>query len=325
MKATAIAHANIAFVKYWGRSDDELNLPLNDSISMNLSNAFTKTTVEFDESLKQDEVRINGKQPSEKARNRVTKFLDLVRDLAGTELRARVWSENNFPTACGIASSASAGAALALACCKALGLSLEERFVSRLARRFSGSAARSIPAGFVRWKAATSDELSFAYSIAPPGHWKLCDIVAVVSREEKSISSAEGHRLAKTSPFLEARVRDASKRVEIVEKAILEKDLTILGQEIERDTISMHAVMMTSRPSLIYWRPETLKLMLLVRKWRREGLECYFTIDAGPNVHLICRPNFEREVVTLLKEEGIDGILTNYPGEGARLTDKHLF
>ncbi len=332
MKATAIAHANIAFVKYWGNRNDEagkegLNLPYNDSISMNLDNAITKTTVEFSPDYKEDVVIINGKVVEGRKKERVVNFLNFVRELASVEHKCKVASENNFPMGCGIASSASAGAALALACCKALGLPTEESFVSRMARRFSGSASRSVPPGFVRWKASENDEECFATSIASPHHWKLCDVVAMVSEEHKKVTSAQGHLLAKTSPFFKARLEEVKERVEKVHQAILDKDIATLGEEIEREAISMHVVMMTSSPPLFYWSPETIALIKALHEWRESGeVQAYFTIDAGPNVHLICEEREKDKLLELL--QGLPFLkrtFINFPSEGAKLVKEHLF
>ncbi|MBI3764764.1 MAG: diphosphomevalonate decarboxylase, partial [Chloroflexi bacterium] len=181
--ATAVSCANIAFIKYWGNRDSDLRLPANSSLSMNLAGLETRTTVAFDSALPGDEVVIDGVPQSGPAKERVSKHLDHVRRLARLESPARVGSVNNFPIGTGIASSASAFAALTVAACAAAGLLLSERELSALARLGSGSAARSVPGGFVEWIAAERHEDSFAFSIAPPEHWALVDLVAVVSRE----------------------------------------------------------------------------------------------------------------------------------------------
>ena len=183
--ATAQAFPNIAFIKYWGNRDEALRMPANGSISMNLDGLFTRTTVSFQPSLPFDELVINGRDVSGPGLGRVSAILDLIRGMAKIEEQAEVVSENNFPSGAGIASSASAFAALALAAGKAAGLNLSERELSRLARRGSGSAARSIPTGFVEWQAGTSDEDSFAFSIAPPEHWALTDCIAIISAVHK--------------------------------------------------------------------------------------------------------------------------------------------
>ncbi len=284
----AQAHPNIAFIKYWGNRDDALRLPANGSISMNLEGLFTRTSVSFQPSSALDEFVLNGREMTGHPLERVTALLDLVRAKTGLKHRAEVVSENNFPTGAGIASSASAFAALALAASKAAGLDLPEAELSRLARRGSGSACRSVPGGFVEWLSGTGDEDSFAVSISPPEHWALADCIAIVSAEHKPTGSTEGHALAGTSPLQEARVTDAPRRLEACRAAILNRDFNVLAEIIEHDSNLMHAVMMTSHPALFYWEPATLRVMDAVRTWRKSGLQAAYTIDAGPNVHVIC-------------------------------------
>lgn len=198
---TAVAHPNIAFIKYWGNRDAALRIPLNGSISMNLAGLETRTSVRFDESLSSDQFALNGQIQAGKPLHRVSVFLDGIRRLANLRLFAVVESENNFPLGAGIASSASAFAALALAGSQAAGLNLPEKDLSRLARLGSGSAARSVPSGYVEWQAGQSDADSFAFSIAGPDHWKLVDLIAIVDPLEKVTGSSEGHDLAATSPL----------------------------------------------------------------------------------------------------------------------------
>jgi diphosphomevalonate decarboxylase len=285
---TAQAHPNIAFIKYWGNRDDALRLPANGSISMNLEGLFTRTLVSFQPSSALDEFVLNGREMTGHPLERVTALLDLVRAKAGLKHRAEVVSENNFPTGAGIASSASAFAALALAASKAAGLELPEAELSRLARRGSGSACRSVPGGIVEWLSGMGDEDSFAVSISPPDHWALADCIAIVSAEHKPTGSTEGHALAGTSPLQNARVADAPRRLEACRAAILNRDFNMLAEIIEHDSNLMHAVMMTSHPALFYWEPATLRVMDAVRAWRKDGLPAAYTIDAGPNVHVIC-------------------------------------
>src|SRR5512139_1802766 len=286
--ATAQANPNIAFIKYWGNRDDILRIPSNGSLSMNLKGLYTRTTVSFQPSLPFDELIINGHEVTGAGLARISHMLDIIRGMAKVHERAEVLSENNFPSGTGIASSASAFAALALAGSKAAGLDLSERELSRLARRGSGSAARSIPSGFVEWQAGTSDEDSFAFSIAEPSHWDLVDCVAIVSAAHKKIGSSEGHAITDTSPLQAVRVADAPRRLDICRRAILERDFSAFASIIELDSDMMHGVMMTSTPALHYWKPASLEVMNCVRQWRAEGMQVCYTVDAGPNVHVIC-------------------------------------
>jgi len=286
--ATGVACANIALIKYWGNRDQELNLPSNGSISMNLAGLETRTTVSFDPDLASDQLSINVQPATPSALARVRVFLDRVRALAGITHFASVVSANNFPTGAGIASSASAFAALSLAATHAARLELAESDLSRLARLGSGSACRSIPGGFVEWRAGEDDQDSFAYSIAPPDHWDLVDCIAVLSENPKQTSSLEGHALADSSPLQAARVADAPRRLEVCRRALQERDFMRLSEIVELDSNLMHAVMLTSTPRLIYWLPATLTILQEVGDWRRDGLPVCYTVDAGPNVHVLC-------------------------------------
>jgi diphosphomevalonate decarboxylase len=318
--ATAQANPNIAFIKYWGNRDNSLRLPINGSISMNLDGLFTRTTVSFLPSLTLDELVINDSEIMGKGLERVSAILEIVRQSAGIGFRARVISESNFPTGAGIASSAAAFAALALAATKASGLEWSESQISRLARLGSGSASRSIPSGFVEWKMGTGDENCFAVSIASPEHWALADCVTIVSSGHKTTGSTEGHVLAPTSPLEAARVADTPRRLDICRKAIQERDFSRFAEIIEHDSDLMHAVMMTSRPALFYWQPATLAVMEAVRNLRKGGLPAAYTIDAGPNVHVICLKEETEKVSDYLKSiPGVSNVLTAKVGGAATL------
>lgn len=325
MKATAVANSNIAFVKYWGNADPVLHLPANPSISVNLDGLSTTTTVVFLAEQEAHEVMINDAPASDAALRRVTAHLERVRALAGTKLRARVVSRSNFPAGTGLASSASAFAALTLATAAALGLTLTEDALSALARLGSGSACRSIPPGFVEWPVGESHETSFARSIAPPEHWPLRDCIAIVSTVHKAVGSAEGKSRAPSSPLYRARVEGAAARVAACRSAILRRDLPALGKVMEADTVMMHAITMTSRPPIYYWTPATLRIIRAVVAWRAEGLPVYHTEDAGPNVHCLCEEADAAEVARRLEAlPGVRQVRVTRPGGGARLVSEHL-
>jgi diphosphomevalonate decarboxylase len=318
--STALAHPNIAFIKYWGNRDNHLRLPVNGSISMNLDGLFTRTTVTFSASLPTDSLLINSKPVSGKGLERVSSILDLVRGTAKINERAEVTSENNFPAGAGIASSAAAFAALALAGSKAAGLNLSEPELSVLARRGSGSASRSIPAGFVEWQMGQGESDSYAFSIAPVDHWNLVDCVAIVSAAHKKTGSTEGHAIAVTSPLQNARVDDASRRLDLCRNAILKKDFETFANIIEHDSDMMHSVMMTSNPPLMYWQAATVEIFHQVREWRAGGLPVGYTVDAGANVHVLCLGEYKAEVEKRLRElPGVSDVLTAGVGGGAKI------
>ena len=255
--ATAISCPNIALIKYWGNRDERLRLPANGSISMNLGGLYTRSQVVFDEAFEEDSLELNGAETVGPALERVQHISGPLRQLSGSNHKARVISENNFPIGTGIASSASAFASLALAASTAAGLELSERQLSRLARLGSGSASRSVPGGYVEWLTGEKDEESYAYTIAPADHWKLADCVAIVSQAHKPTGSSEGHPLAETSPLQAARVADTPRRLVLCRQAILDRDFESLAELVELDSNLMHAVMMTSMPPLLYWQPAT--------------------------------------------------------------------
>jgi diphosphomevalonate decarboxylase len=317
---SSLAHPNIAFIKYWGNRDNTLRIPSNGSISMNLASLETRTSVEISPEFAYDSLTLNGHRESGAALVRVKAFLDLLRETSGKMIYAHVRSENNFPVSAGIASSASAFAALAAAGSKAFGLELSEKELSILARRGSGSASRSIPSGFVEWHAGRTNASSFAATIAPAEHWELWDCVTVVTDQPKKTGSTEGHQLASTSPFQEARVKDAPRRLEICRKAILEKDFEALAGIIELDSDMMHAVMMTSQIPLMYWSPKSLEIMHEVAQWRKSGIPAAYTLDAGPNVHVICTKAYANRIrAHLEKIPGIARVLSSGVGSGVQI------
>lgn len=319
MKTTAKAPSNIAFVKYWGRKDEQLRLPENGSISMNLSGLQTTTTVEFSDKFEQDEIIFNGiKEDLEN--NRAIKHLDRIRKIAGIQTKAKVKTSNNFPTGTGLSSSASGFAALTVAASNAAGLNLSEKELSILARQGSGSACRSIPDGFVQWLDGDSSETSYAVSIFSPDYFDIADVVAVVSTDKKFLATSEGQKSARTSPFFEYRLKNIKNKINRVKKAIEDKNFSEFGDLIEKETLEFHSILFTSDPPLFYWTPETVKVMKFVQGLRREGLECYFTINTGQDVHVICKKEDAEEVSEELKKlpEVIKTII-NYPSLGAHL------
>jgi len=318
--ATALASPNIAFIKYWGDQDPCLRIPANSSLSMNLAGLITRTQVTFDPHPSEDALTVNGEGITGVSLVRVSDFLDRVRQLAGFDYTAVVDSTNNFPTGAGIASSASAFAALSLAASAAAGLNLSQPELSRLARTGSGSACRSVPGGFVEWQAGSHDEDSYAFSFAQPAHWDLVDCIVIISQLHKLVGSTSGHALALSSPIQTARVLDAPRRLEICRRAILEKDFQTFADIIELDSNLMHAIMITSTPPLLYWQPTTLAVMRVVQDWRQAGLPVAYTIDAGPNIHVLTSSAYAPEVVArLVQLENVLQVLTASPGGPAWL------
>lgn len=287
---------------------------------MNLAGLTSTTQVRFSPDLEADRLTINDAAVHGAGLERAARLLDQVRAIAGLNCFAEVRSTNNFPTGAGIASSASGFAALTVAAAHAAGLDLEPWQLSRLARTASGSACRSIPGGFVEWKACDDDQCSYAESFAPPEHWDLVDCIAVVSLEHKSTVSQDGHALANTSPLQSSRVAGAPQRIEICRRAVLERDFDALANVVELDSNLMHAVIMTSNPPILYWQPGTIAVMQSVAAWRKAGLPACFTVDAGPNVHVLCPAASAQAVSARLQEiEAVREVRIAHPGGPARL------
>ncbi len=322
-RATALAHPNIALIKYWGNRDAYWRIPANDSLSFNLEGLWTRTTVTFRPDLGTDRLVLHGRPVTGETLARVQRVLDEVRAASGLAWSAEVLSENNFPMGTGIASSASAFAALALAAAAAAGLTWSERALSRLARLGSGSAARSVPGGFVLWRAGRGHEDSFAYTFAPAEHWALADCIAVVSTRPKVVGSSQGHALAATSPLQAARVADTPRRLALAQDAILRRDFAQLAEVVELDTHLMHAVMQTSQPRLLYWHRASLEVMHAVRAWRAAGRPVAYTLDAGPNVHVLCPATLAESVAAdLAVLPGVNEVRVATVGGPARVLEE---
>ncbi|OGH41633.1 MAG: diphosphomevalonate decarboxylase [Candidatus Levybacteria bacterium RIFCSPLOWO2_02_FULL_36_8b] len=325
MKATAIAPSNIAFIKYWGRKNEVLRLPSNGSISMNLSNLLTTTTVEFNSSFKEDVIIIDDRK-EESEGNRAIKHLDRIRKIAKIDLKARVVTKNNFPTGTGLSSSASGFAALTVAASAAAGLNLSKKELSILARQGSGSACRSIPDGFVEWLDGDTNETSYGISLHTENYWDIVDVVAVVSRNKKEVSTTEGQKLASSSPFFKVRKEKIKAKIKLIKKYLKEKDFTKFGELVEAEALELHAIMLTSSPSLIYLLPGSLRIMHLAKKWRQEGLQVYFTVNTGQDIHLICEKKDVETLAGKLEEiEDVQKTIINYCSKGARIVLAHLF
>ncbi len=326
MKATARAHANIALVKYWGKRDRELNLPSVGSISLTLRELFTETAVEFTSELTTDELILNDRPATPEQTGRVSRFLDLIRTQAGIKQAARVISRNNFPTGAGLASSASAFAALALAGTRAAGLTLPPRELSILARQGSGSAARSIFGGFVEMHRGTRSDGQDAYAepLADDHFWDLRLLIAITDEGEKPLGSTAGmEHTAHTSPYYSEWVRSSEADLAEMRAAILARDFSKVGELAEFSCLKMHALAMSARPGIVYWNGTTVELLQAVREQRKSGLEAYFTIDAGPQVKVLCLPENVSAVRDFLSGfPGVQRVLETSPGPAAHLIEE---
>lgn len=321
--------ANIAFIKYWGRRDDQKYLPVSDTISMNLSQCYTTVELEvvndaavrelYIREYKSDEYRKDTGKAFEKA----VKFYHTVKGYlkVDDDFGFRLKSANSFPKQAGIASSASFFSALALAYTTAFGKKLSAKELSVLSRLSgSGSACRSIVDGYALWKKGTGSETSYAVQLAPPGYWNVVDLVVIVTAEAKKVTSTEAHKTAWTSSFYPNRLKELKSRVPSFKKAFKAKDFSAIGKLIEEDTLSMHIVMMTQTPPNYYLSGKTLELMKKTVALRAQGIEAYYSIDAGENIHIICEKKNERKVYDyFVKQPEVQEIIVNYPCEGTRL------
>ncbi len=325
MKATAVAPSNIAFIKYWGKKNEKLRIPENGSVSMNLSNLLTTTTVEFSPKFKEDRLIYNGKVEKING-NRAIEHINRIRKIAKVKTHVKIVTKNNFPSDTGLSSSASGFAALTLAAVKALGLKLSEKELSILARLGSGSACRSIPDGFVEWLDGKTSDASFSYTLFKKDHWDIRDVVAVVSAKVKDVSTTLGQKGAKESPFFKVRRDLMSKKLKDCKRMLKEKNFEEFGELIEAEALELHSIMLTSKPSLIYLLPETLELMRLTRQWRANGLSVYFTLNTGQNIHLIVEGKNAAALKEKLKKISfVKKIIDNKPADGARISNSHLF
>jgi len=313
--ATVRTHANIALAKYWGKADIARNLPAVPSLSLTLAGMRTTTEVRFTSELAADELWLSGKPQPGKPLERASKLLSEVRALAGVRTFARVRSHNDFPTASGLASSASGFAALALAAVKALDLRLPLERVTALARAASASAARSLYGGYVELLASAEH----ATRVAPPEHWPLTMLVAVTSEAAKDTGSTDGmQHTARTSPYYASWVTDAPRLFAEVKAAVLAKDFERLAPAVEQSALAMHASMLAASPALIYFRPATLAVIETVRDLRRAGTAACFTIDAGPHVKVLVEPKDAALVrERLARAPGVLRVLESAPGPDA--------
>lgn len=319
MKAKARAHANIALIKYWGKSDEELALPMNSSLSLTLDAFYTETEVKFTSSIDEDIFFLNGKEDRDTL-PKVSKFLDLFRVARNIDEKAIVKTINYVPTAAGLASSASGFAALAAATNKASGLDLNSRELSTFARKGSGSATRSIYGGIVEWQKGVSDQTSFAVEI-DDASWDIGMVVVIVNNKEKSISSRDGMKSTiLTSPFYENWPEDSQKDLREIKIAIKEKDFEKMGYITERNALKMHATMLGANPPIMYFEPKSILVMQIVHELRDKGIPCFFTMDAGPNVKILCRLSQGQMIKKrLMKDFKEDKIIVTGPGPDVKI------
>lgn len=332
MKTTVKVNSNVALVKYWGKRDEKLILPNNSNISVAFDNLSTVTTVEFDTKYEKDIFVLDDKKIMKgPVLEKTISHLNKIRERANITTKAKIVSKNNFPTAAGLASSASGFSALAFAGSKAAGLDLAQKELSILSRLSgSGSASRSLQGGFVEWQKGEKEDGSDSYAvqIAKPDYWsEFRIIVTIVTKATKKTSSTKGmNATVKTSPMYQGWLDTIEQDLKTMRNGISEKNFSKVGKIAESNCLKMHATMITTDPSLIYWEPDTIRVMKSVQNWREEGLESYFTIDAGPQVKVICLDKNAQELEKRLQNiEGVKQTIVCKVGGEAELINNHLF
>ncbi len=323
-RAAAFAPINIALVKYWGKRDPELNLPCASSLSVALAELGSLTVVAPAEELAANIMVVNDEPIDGAGLVKVSRVLRAIRKMAGdTEVRAGIRGVNTVPTAQGLASSASAFAALATAACAAYGVNADEFTLSRLARTGSGSASRSVQGGWVVWHRGERDdgEDSYGEQLHDAEYWPLRALVAHIDIGRKKVSSTEGMQLsARTSPFFDAWIETCERDLRDCRWAIAQRDFETLATVVENNCLAMHSCMMATRPPLLYWQPATLAVIHTVRQLRSEGIECLFTIDAGPSVVVLAPvSSIERVGKEIGRLPGVSRVTQTRIGAGAHL------
>lgn len=319
MQATAVAHPNIALVKYWGKSDVERNLPAVGSISITLDTLSTRTTIRSDPTLSIDRLELDGQPASTDRTARVTAGLELVRRQRPDLPFLQVESTNSFPTAAGLASSASGFAALVTAVNAVLETPLGPDELATIARRCSGSSPRSLFGGFV--ELALKGGSTSLRPLLGRGDWPLDVVIAVTSKSAKKIGSTEGMELTRTSSvFYDSWVSSSPGDLAAARSAIRTRDFEALATVSESSCLKMHAVALAARPGLLYWNGTTVECLHRVRELRETGTPVFFTIDAGPQLKAVCGPGASDSVAEKLAEvPGVVEVLRCGLGDGARV------
>lgn len=301
MKKTARAHTNIALIKYWGKKNAELRLPLMSSLSMTLDAFYSETSLETGQ---KNEFYLNNQKQSDQSAQRVFQYLHKLQDRFGLPYDAlKVSSINHVPTAAGLASSSSAFAALAASFCAYYDLDVDRKMLSRLARIGSGSASRSIYGGFAIWQKGHDDKSSYAYPLDEKPAMDLYLLAVELDQKPKKLSSTKGMQAAQNSPFFQPWLARNDAELNDMIAAIKNNDFTKLGSLAELNANEMHAINLTAQPEFTYFEPNTIKAIKLVEELRQQGIECYYTIDAGPNVKILTPLKNIKEIKKLFLSE----------------------
>jgi diphosphomevalonate decarboxylase len=314
--------SNIALVKYWGKYGQQM--PRNASLSFTLTNAYTETSLHGTAKTNGDSVisvnfLFEGK-PEPKFADKIVRYFDGLRSFFPFigDYQWEISSHNSFPHSTGIASSASSMSALALCLCAAeqqlQGKEQHDdaffRKASIVSRLGSGSACRSVYPELVLWgKHISIPGSSDEYAIPMEQHLhpvfrQMQDAILIVSKKEKDVSSRAGHALMEGNPYAHARYEQANTHITDILQAVEKGDITAFGRIVEKEALTLHALMMTSEPSYLLMRPNTLAIIEKIRSLREtKGVPVCFTLDAGPNVHLLYPKEVSATVETFIQEE----------------------
>jgi len=321
MKATAVAHPIQGLVKYHGLRDVRLRLPFHDSISVCASALRTTTTVELDESLKEDSIIVNGRQVELRDRERVEAVLNALKARAGYSGRFKVVSANSVTKGKGLGFSASGFAALGLAATAALGLDIDYVTLCETVRLGAGSATRSLAGSFAIWYADKGGR-SYAEQLVVPEAVNLAMVILPIS---SAVRTDEAHVEVLSSPLFEARLRNICFMIETMKKAIREGDAATIGRLAEEDSLNLHAITMTGRSRIVLWEPETVRVIKEVERMRSEGVPAWYSIDTGPSVFINTFKDYEEKIAHRLQKLNLPRTIVSGVGGKPSLSQNHLF
>lgn len=318
-KFRAKAHSNIALIKYWGKEDEDLIIPKNNSISLTLDALYTETEVSFIDK-DNDLFYLNDELQGEKEHKKISAFIDIFRKISGNRSKVHVKSYNHVPTAAGLASSASGYAALSMALNSLFELNFNKKDISKLARRGSGSAVRSIYGGFVEWEKGNNHETSFATKI-DDANWDIAMIILVLNDGKKTISSRVAmKKTIETSPLYNAYVESSHIDIKEIKKAIINRDFIQMGKIAEHNAMKMHATMLSSNPPIMYFEEKSIRAINKVKELREKGFDIFYTMDAGPNVKIICKKSQAKDIISQIKND-FENIIFSEIGKDAEVKE----
>ena len=318
------AYTNIALIKYWGKRHNELFLPMTSSLSLTLDKFYTDTKLSWNNDSAEDTFTLNGHIQDKDAINKVSRFIHMFRDLSGIQRAVHVESINHVPTAAGLASSASAFAALASAANDLFQTNLSNQELSTYARRGSGSATRSLFGGFALWHKGEGNDSDSSYAeMIDPADWDIGMLVVMINKNQKKISSRVGmEHTIQTSPFYKLWPETVAEDLDAIIPAIKSQNFKTIGEIAEHNAMKMHATIIAADPSMTYWEPESITAMNIVRELRQAGIDCYFTMDAGPNIKVICRLSQAEQIKEAFKADfSDDRLVITGPGKAPHKID----